>query len=98
MADSLSLEVLAEGVEEQPQVDFLLSHGCTHCQGFLYSRPKPAAEIRALLEAGENGEAATVAVESSAVQESQLQTDQVLDSIDRAVAGLRRSQALGLAL
>lgn len=46
---SLGLEVIAEGVEQQSQLDFLQSQGC-HCyQGYLFSRPQPLAEFRALL-------------------------------------------------
>lgn len=46
---SLGLEVIAEGVEQQSQLDFLQSQGC-HCyQGYLFSRPQPLSEFRALL-------------------------------------------------
>jgi len=54
MADSLGLEVIAEGVEQESQIDFLLNHGCSRCQGFLFSRPRPAAQTRVVLEAGES--------------------------------------------
>jgi diguanylate cyclase (GGDEF)-like protein len=43
----------AEGVETQRQAELVRAAGCTEAQGYLYSRPVPAAEIRALLhEAG----------------------------------------------
>lgn len=46
---SLGLAVIAEGVEQQTQLDFLQSQGC-HCyQGYLFSRPQPLAEFRTLL-------------------------------------------------
>ena len=46
---SLGLEVIAEGVEQQSQLDFLQSQGC-HCyQGYLFSRPQPLQAFRALL-------------------------------------------------
>ncbi len=45
MAHSLKLRVVAEGVETEEQLAFLRDHGCQAMQGFLYSRPLPAAEV-----------------------------------------------------
>lgn len=45
MAESLGLETVAEGVETRSQARFLRQRGCTAGQGFLYSRPRPAAEF-----------------------------------------------------
>jgi EAL domain-containing protein (putative c-di-GMP-specific phosphodiesterase class I) len=42
---TLGLEVIAEGVETQEQMDFLASIGCHAYQGFLLSRPVPVAEF-----------------------------------------------------
>lgn len=39
MAFHLGVEVIAEGVENRAQVDFLLSKRCTLCQGFWLGRP-----------------------------------------------------------
>jgi EAL domain-containing protein (putative c-di-GMP-specific phosphodiesterase class I) len=44
LARSLSLKVVAEGVETAAQQDFLVRHGCPYFQGFLFGRPVPAAE------------------------------------------------------
>ncbi|WP_255419380.1 EAL domain-containing protein [Geodermatophilus marinus] len=40
MATELDLEVTAEGVETQEQLDFLIGHGCPRAQGFLFGRPR----------------------------------------------------------
>jgi diguanylate cyclase (GGDEF)-like protein len=47
LAGSLALETVAEGVETQAQAEALLAHGCTQLQGYLYSRPVPAAHLPA---------------------------------------------------
>ena len=48
---ALKLTVLAEGVEQQAQADFLKAHGCDEVQGFLTGRPLPAPEFaRAFLK------------------------------------------------
>ncbi len=39
MAKSLNLNVVAEGVENQTQVDFLLENNCSTMQGYYYSKP-----------------------------------------------------------
>ncbi len=41
LAESLGLEIIAEGAETGEQVDFLLDHGCRQIQGYFYSRPLP---------------------------------------------------------
>ncbi|MGM0570626.1 EAL domain-containing protein [Marinobacter sp.] len=49
MAHSLNLKVVAEGVEEAAQGDFLQSHQCDFAQGYHYSRPAPDADFLAWL-------------------------------------------------
>jgi diguanylate cyclase (GGDEF)-like protein len=49
MGRELDKEVIAEGVEQQHQLDFLSRRGCHRIQGFLFSRPLPEAEYRDLL-------------------------------------------------
>lgn len=44
MSHSLGLEVIAEGVEESMQEDFLRALQCQKVQGYLYNRPLPAEE------------------------------------------------------
>jgi len=48
MARGLRLKVVAEGVETEAQRDFLARNGCNTYQGYLFSRPLPAAEFLAL--------------------------------------------------
>jgi diguanylate cyclase (GGDEF)-like protein len=50
MADALKLHVIAEGVETDEQVTLLRQQGCHSGQGFLFSRPIPAAEMTRLFE------------------------------------------------
>lgn len=45
MSQGLNLAVLAEGVETEVQQEFLKRLGCHIYQGYLYSRPLPAAEF-----------------------------------------------------
>jgi diguanylate cyclase (GGDEF)-like protein/PAS domain S-box-containing protein len=45
MAHSLNLSVIAEGVENQAQLDFLQEHGCDEVQGFYLGRPVPASQL-----------------------------------------------------
>ena len=49
LAHSLRLKVVAEGVDSEEQVKYLQLLRCDEMQGFLFSKPVPAAEIEALL-------------------------------------------------
>ena len=45
LAHSLEMKVVAEGVETEEQLAILRAAGCPQAQGYLFSRPKPAAEL-----------------------------------------------------
>ncbi len=47
MSKAMGLSVIAEGVEEEAQEAQLMALGCEQGQGYFYSRPVPAGEIRA---------------------------------------------------
>ena len=50
LAHGLSLNVIAEGVETEEQRQSLLNAGCTHYQGYLFSKPVPIDQFDALLK------------------------------------------------
>jgi diguanylate cyclase (GGDEF)-like protein len=45
LAHSLNLNVIAEGIEEKEQKDFLLSAGCSYIQGYYYSKPLSSTDM-----------------------------------------------------
>ncbi|MCX6052798.1 MAG: EAL domain-containing protein [Campylobacterales bacterium] len=51
MAKNLKLQVIAEGVETQEQIDFLLENDCNEIQGYFFHKPSPASEVQLRLEA-----------------------------------------------
>jgi diguanylate cyclase (GGDEF)-like protein len=55
MANSLDMEVLAEGVETPQQAAFLLKHGCPSAQGYYYSEAVPDEAFIRLLEQARPG-------------------------------------------
>jgi EAL domain-containing protein (putative c-di-GMP-specific phosphodiesterase class I) len=50
IAQSLGIDVIAEGVETEEQHQFLLKIGCTHFQGYLFSKPVPIEQFDALVK------------------------------------------------
>ncbi|HRY42412.1 MAG TPA: EAL domain-containing protein [Thermoanaerobaculia bacterium] len=46
----LEMTVVAEGVEREEQVDYLVERGVRHFQGFLYAKPLPLKELVAFVE------------------------------------------------
>ncbi|MFT5661499.1 MAG: diguanylate cyclase (GGDEF)-like protein/PAS domain S-box-containing protein [Sulfurimonas sp.] len=50
LSKSLSLDVIAEGVETKEQKDFLVKNGCHNIQGYFYSKPISAPQMQKLLK------------------------------------------------
>jgi diguanylate cyclase (GGDEF)-like protein/PAS domain S-box-containing protein len=50
MAKGLNMDLIAEGVERQPQVDHLINAGCRLVQGFYYSPPLPEEALLSLIK------------------------------------------------
>jgi diguanylate cyclase (GGDEF)-like protein len=55
LARELKLRVIAEGVENLEQVEFLRTHRCDQVQGFLMSAPVPIEELENLLRSSPEG-------------------------------------------
>jgi diguanylate cyclase (GGDEF)-like protein len=52
IANAQNMTTTAEGIETEPQREMLRELGCTEMQGFLFSHPRPVAEIRTMLSSG----------------------------------------------
>ena len=51
LAHKLDIQVIAEGVEQDAQLDHLIALGCEKVQGYLFSRPLPPSDIMRLVTA-----------------------------------------------
>ena len=52
LAHELGVEVIAEGVESEAQMRFLVGAGCEYVQGYYYSKPVRAEQATRLLRVG----------------------------------------------
>jgi len=50
------METTAEGVENAGQLDILREQGCSHIQGYYFSRPVPESEVERMLWIGYGGD------------------------------------------
>ena len=50
LAQSLNLNIIAEGVETVEQKEFVVDNGCKNIQGYLYSKPMPVDEMEVYLQ------------------------------------------------
>jgi diguanylate cyclase (GGDEF)-like protein/PAS domain S-box-containing protein len=51
LGHSLGIDVIAEGVDSQEQVEMLRAEGCEEAQGYLFAKPCPAEDFIALVRA-----------------------------------------------
>jgi diguanylate cyclase (GGDEF)-like protein len=70
LGKSLSIPVLAEGVENEAQRAFLEGHACHQAQGYLFGRPKPLSGIKHIVFRGEDAGRAEDSAEQEAPAES----------------------------
>jgi diguanylate cyclase (GGDEF)-like protein/PAS domain S-box-containing protein len=52
MAETLDLDVIAEGVETEAQLEFLKLRGCHAYQGYLFGKPVPIEQFKVSLDQG----------------------------------------------
>ncbi|WP_283597549.1 putative bifunctional diguanylate cyclase/phosphodiesterase [Photobacterium phosphoreum] len=45
ICEKLNLRIVAEGVETQPQLDYITQCGFDYCQGYFFSKPMPVHEL-----------------------------------------------------
>lgn len=55
MAKNLGMRLIAEGVETREQLAFLRNEGCEEAQGYLFSKPLPAADLARFLRDRNHG-------------------------------------------
>ncbi|MGB5651625.1 MAG: bifunctional diguanylate cyclase/phosphodiesterase, partial [Sedimenticolaceae bacterium] len=65
LGHTLQMSIVAEGVETEEQLAFLLDEGCEEAQGYLFSMPLPAEELSSLLRRGFRAAAKTVHAENA---------------------------------
>jgi diguanylate cyclase (GGDEF)-like protein/PAS domain S-box-containing protein len=56
LARSLEFQIVAEGVEREDQLAFLMNDGCSIVQGYLFSKPLPSADIPTFVASFEGAE------------------------------------------
>ena len=54
LSESLHMEVIAEGVENEKQLSFLVENRCHNIQGYYYAKPMPASDMEAYIKEKRN--------------------------------------------
>jgi diguanylate cyclase (GGDEF)-like protein len=70
LAESLGMSTTAEGIETEDQKHFLRALGCTEAQGYLFSKPRPAIELQAMLERAGSEATEAMRIERSSVTDA----------------------------
>ncbi len=84
LAQNLDLDIVAEGVETEDQQRLLFEMGCTHAQGYLFSRPVPAASLATMLAENAKQSSATgmrTLRPAAELEQRLLKVDQLLEQI-----------------
>jgi len=81
LAQNLDLDIVAEGVETEDQQRLLFEMGCTHAQGYLFSRPVPAASLATMLT--ENAKQASSAIAGLRTLRPAAELEQRLQKVDQ---------------
>lgn len=64
MFHHMNVKVIAEGVENETQLDFLRRHGCDYIQGYYFSKPLPQDEFEKLLDENKKKEIPDISLEN----------------------------------
>jgi diguanylate cyclase (GGDEF)-like protein len=91
LAHALGVDIVAEGIETREQRDALGGLGCTHLQGYLFSRPITEAAVTQMLATGSGGDALDKLLEEtstdpSAASLSDEQRRELREEVDASIA------------
>ncbi|WP_325234168.1 EAL domain-containing protein [Sphingobium sp.] len=74
LAEALGMDTTAEGAETQDELDLIRQLGCSHIQGYIYGRPKPADAVLIAHRGGNVGAAPSGFQSSRPERKSMLRT------------------------
>ena len=95
LAKKLDMTTVAEGVDEQHQVDFLAAEGCNMIQGYYYSKPMPKEEYEAKMGLPAQVVREEAKVEEQAVEEAVEQEQEAAVEQTSETAPEQTSEAAG---
>ncbi len=95
LAEALGMDTTAEGVETHDELALVRSLGCSHIQGYIYSKPLPASKAQARLAGRENVITAEGFSTSREVRKTVLRTVAVIHQEHRYEGRLRNLSASG---